>query len=225
MWSLCAFPVASLTRLGWPCRKLLTVGVDAVSQQLRDFGFWEFASVDEVLSARGAVSTQGMLRFAPRTSLDRRKPQFLDLGSNLGFYSLLFAADGWSVLAIEAMEHNRRPLRASLCLNPQLDITLVPAALGSANAAIARTRCVATSIERNRGNGRLECGEAAKAINCSALVHSGRCKDTKRGQQMSSERCKGGSYDVAFCEEVRLRSVDEILHEAKVIAVDAIKVR
>jgi FkbM family methyltransferase len=187
---------------------------DAVSHQLRASGFWEFSAVEEVVASRSG------LHFAPRGSAP---PTFLDLGANLGFYSILFAAEGWSVFSVEAMAHNRRALRASLCLNPSLNVTLIPAALGSAAASRAGVPCIATTIERNRGNGRLTCGPAAAALNCSALVHSGVCHETRRGRTKVDAKCAGGSYDIAVCERVRLAAVDEVLNDAHVGAVDALK--
>jgi FkbM family methyltransferase len=41
----------------------------------------------------------------------------LDVGANIGAISMLFAAKGWSGLAIEASEHNRACLRKSIILN------------------------------------------------------------------------------------------------------------
>ena len=186
---------------------------DAVSAAIQSEGYWEYPSVEAVLASRSG------LRFSPRRDTanndhePQRAPTMLDIGANLGFYSLLFAAQGWSVLSIEAMEHNRRPLRASLCLNPSLNVTLIGTALGSANASRHRAQCVALSVERNRGNGFLACGEeAARMPPCSQLVHSGRCRDTMHGHGVMSwlpnPKCRGGPYDIAYCERVGLRSLE-----------------
>ena len=201
---------------------------DAVSAAIQSEGYWEYPSVEAVLASRSG------LRFSPRRDTanndhePQRAPTMLDIGANLGFYSLLFAAQGWSVLSIEAMEHNRRPLRASLCLNPSLNVTLIGTALGSANASRHRAQCVALSVERNRGNGFLACGEeAARMPPCSQLVHSGRCRDTMHGHGVMSwlpnPKCRGGPYDIAYCERVGLRSLDEVLHEAGAPVVDVLK--
>ena len=58
---------------------------------------------------------------------------FVDIGANLGFYSLLFAHYGYDVLAIEPMRHNVRLINMSLCFSPELRarVTVVNAALAS----------------------------------------------------------------------------------------------
>ncbi|MBT3626549.1 MAG: acyl-CoA/acyl-ACP dehydrogenase, partial [Rhodospirillaceae bacterium] len=51
------------------------------------------------------------------------------------------------------------------------------------------------------------------ALNCSALVHSGVCHETRRGRTKVDAKCAGGSYDIAVCERVRLAAVDEVLND------------
>ena len=48
---------------------------------------------------------------------------FIDIGANLGYYSLLFIASGYKVYAIEPFGANRRALQASLCLLEHADAT------------------------------------------------------------------------------------------------------
>ncbi|KAJ1635568.1 hypothetical protein T492DRAFT_863224 [Pavlovales sp. CCMP2436] len=44
----------------------------------------------------------------------------VDIGANLGFYTMLFAHAGFRVVALEPLAHNRRALEANLCLNPEI---------------------------------------------------------------------------------------------------------
>merc|ERR1719436_1287957 len=86
---------------------------------------------------------------------------FLDIGANLGYYSLLFAHKGYKVIAVEPMTRNRRAIEASLCLNPDLRgrVTVIPAALVAPDEVAGR-HCVirSTNLAANIGNGYLKCG-------------------------------------------------------------------
>ena len=185
-----AVPLNISSIVGPVSMALPTAGApDAVAAHIRAFGYWEWRSPAEMLAARNGLNVSWDARdeqpgAAPKT--------FLDMGANLGFYSILFAANGYRSIAIEAMQPNRRALRATRCLNPALKIEIVAAALGKSGA---HRECIAVSIERNRGNGRVVCGAEAAGFNCTAL---------------NAPR-KRGRHDVAVCEPVRERSVDEVL--------------
>ncbi len=59
---------------------------------------------------------------------DSRGPLLLDIGANLGWYSLQAAAMGFSVISVEPMASNLGGFRRTLCETPQLapQITIVP---------------------------------------------------------------------------------------------------
>ena len=69
---------------------------DAVSERILSRGFWELRHPQELATQAGA-STPAL---PPRGTL-------VDVGANLGYYSLLFAAHGYDALAIEPMLLNR----------------------------------------------------------------------------------------------------------------------
>jgi FkbM family methyltransferase len=56
---------------------------------------------------------------------------FVDVGANIGIYTLLIASNGCDVIAVEPARDARRLLEANLCLNG-LKADIVPAALGRA---------------------------------------------------------------------------------------------
>eukprot|EP00966_Prymnesium_polylepis_P215006 4979752-Prymnesium_polylepis.1 len=117
---------------------------DYVSDDIRIRGTWEFKSVEQ------------LERFS-NVSLPARGT-FVDIGAQIGYFSLNFARRGWSVLAIEPMPHNRRALRASLCVNPSLRsrLALLPYAL--VDKVLGQKRCIVRSGAHNRGNGAMRCG-------------------------------------------------------------------
>ena len=82
---------------------------DIVSKEIATRGYWELKYPSELLHLAGG--SRGVELPRPGT--------FLDIGANLGFYTLLFAQHGYSVLAVEPMLLNRKAIETSLCLNPQ----------------------------------------------------------------------------------------------------------
>ena len=66
---------------------------------------------------------RGLTCSSPTRARDRFSPcraVFLDIGANLGWYSMLFAQAGFDVIAVEAMQRNADAIRSTLCLNPRL---------------------------------------------------------------------------------------------------------
>lgn len=95
---------------------------DYMTEQLAKDGFWEI------------IEPSGMSDLA-ETTLPSPGPDsvFWDIGANVGYYSFLFAAAGYKVVAFEPENTNAALFRASLCLNPALaqNIQLVTKALTS----------------------------------------------------------------------------------------------
>merc|ERR1712217_871426 len=69
---------------------------DIVSKHIAAFGMWEISTCEAMaIRAHTVLSTN---------------VTFLDIGANVGYYSLLFASKGHNVVAIEPMSRNRRAL-------------------------------------------------------------------------------------------------------------------
>lgn len=118
----------------------------------------------------------------------------LDIGANVGFYSLALAAFGWKVSSFEPSENNVALMQASMCRNPELAkmITLHNVGLGAAD-----NHCIYTSHNSNLGDCETRCGMAA--INWV---------DTE------NERKRG---------EMVVRRLDDILAEENVEQIDYVK--
>jgi len=128
--------------------QMVTLGSkDIVSDSIMRTGFWEVHS-PESMAAKA------------HTTPASKKGVMLDIGANIGYYSLMFASRGYHVIAVEPMTRNRRALEASICLNPHLKslITVVPAALTSPGES-EDTYCVirSTNYKINIGNGQMHC--------------------------------------------------------------------
>jgi len=119
---------------------------DWVATRIRRVGYWEVHSPQDVASLGESA------RPLPAAGT------LLDVGANIGYYTLLFAHAGWRVLAVEALATNRRALETSLCLNSDVRarVTLVGAAVGNPTGEEA---CVVGSDSaRNVGDGVMKCG-------------------------------------------------------------------
>lgn len=159
---------------------------DAVSRIIAERGYWDLTrphALAELAGSRLPEGTSG----AP--------PVFLDIGSNLGFYTLLFASAGFDVIAIDAMDHNRRALNASLCLNPALArrVTLIPAALGAPS-------------DEGRKNCRVEASRLHNGGIGNGVLH---CD----GRRSNMTRAPGAAapVDAAMSSEVALTTLDALL--------------
>jgi len=159
---------------------------DIVSASLAKTGEWEVPSPAAMASkARTSIPTDGVL---------------LDIGANIGYYTLMFASQGHRVIAVEPMTRNRRALEGSLCLNPDFKklVTVVPAALVAPNE-VAGMHCVvqSTNSQINIGNGYLTCTGADTYKPC-------------------------GTGD-ANCEEVPVKTLDMLLTEVAPSSIDVVK--
>mmetsp|Transcript_13123 Transcript_13123/g.41876 ORF Transcript_13123/g.41876 Transcript_13123/m.41876 type:complete len:360 (+) Transcript_13123:549-1628(+) len=117
---------------------------DIVSWSVTKLGHWDIRSPEQIFG-RYALPASGAL---------------LDVGSNLGWFSWLFAQSGRRVYAVEAFPTNQRAYRTTLCLNPAWNgsVTLAATAVGGPDAA---GPCVVSgSAGDNAGNGVLRCGRA-----------------------------------------------------------------
>jgi len=94
---------------------------DIVSWSVTKLGHWDIRSPEQIFG-RYALPASGAL---------------LDVGSNLGWFSWLFAQSGRRVYAVEAFPTNQRAYRTTLCLNPAWNgsVTLAATAVGGPDAA------------------------------------------------------------------------------------------
>jgi len=124
--------------LGEPFQMAVYAKDDIVSDSICKTGTWELLEKD--MAAFGPVG------------------HALDIGANVGFYSLALANRGWNVIAFEPMAANNALMEATMCRNPALNakITLNKFGLGAKS-----DHCVIVSGDTNLGDGVSKCGEDA----------------------------------------------------------------
>ena len=164
---------------------------DPMSRNIRNRGFWEIQNPQELADLAGTTLSQKI----------NQSRYLLDIGANIGFYSLLFAHFGWHSIAVEPMPSNLRALNISLCLNPRLSrhVTVIPTALTTPEAS---GRCIIRSDNLRYGNGGigngiLDCRQ--RNVPCVSEMHSS-------------------------CYAVPTQTVDSMLRQAQPSRIDVVKV-
>ncbi|KNC84473.1 hypothetical protein SARC_03306 [Sphaeroforma arctica JP610] len=119
---------------------------DIVSGSLKNEGAWEYELVKNFWRRVTAAKE------SPKTGI------FLDVGANVGYWTLVGLDLGYSVLAVEPMHENVRLLKITQCLNPQFEgkLTVLPIGLG-----VKKATCHVMSDNKNVGDGHTICGAEA----------------------------------------------------------------
>lgn len=104
---------------------------------------WEQNEADTLLASLLAIESRG-----------QADPVFLDIGANLGCFSLAIAGLGYDVIAFEGMPRNLMALYSSLCATPSLldSYTLFPFAVGD-----KEEDCTMFSDAINTADGHMVC--------------------------------------------------------------------
>eukprot|EP00403_Amphidinium_massartii_P044513 CAMPEP_0178469178 /NCGR_PEP_ID=MMETSP0689_2-20121128/53295_1 /TAXON_ID=160604 /ORGANISM="Amphidinium massartii, Strain CS-259" /LENGTH=312 /DNA_ID=CAMNT_0020096245 /DNA_START=37 /DNA_END=975 /DNA_ORIENTATION=- len=181
----CVPPGMQVAKLSQGFSMVVLGSNDIVSTTLLSKGSWEISSPGDFAEKVGASSlpTHGT---------------FLDIGANIGYYTMMFAHAGYDVIAVEPMTRNRAAMEGTLCLNPELRsrVKIVPVALVEPDE-VGRTKCVikSTNYEINIGNGALACGH-------------------------NVQDCAPGD---ANCEVVPVKTLNMVLGEVHPPAIDMLK--
>lgn len=88
---------------------------DFISDHIMKKGYWEIETVHDM--AKLAPSQRRLPPRPLRANKGASSTVFYDVGAHVGYYSFLFAAAGYEVVAIEAEATNVALFRASLCWN------------------------------------------------------------------------------------------------------------
>jgi len=132
---------------------------DVVSESFSKRGFWEVEKPDDMIPP----DMKGKMTLPAHGTL-------LDIGANIGDYTMLFASKGYNVIAVEPMTRNRAAMQATLCLNPEFKerVKVVTAALVAPDE-VANAKCVIEANKDNIGDGNLKCGKEADITKLNAV--------------------------------------------------------
>ena len=90
---------------------------DIVSSQILQMGNWEEDETNNLLTALTFYSSIKQLK--------REEIYVLDIGSNIGWYTLFIAKFGYNILSFDASNVNNYILKKNYCLNRELNITII----------------------------------------------------------------------------------------------------
>ena len=174
---------------------------DWVSDMIAWHGVWEMNGPSAFLN--------GLVHMGKDVRLPRPGGTFLDIGANVGYYTLMFADRGDSVIAIEPLARNRAAIEATLCLNPDLvsRVRLVATALGTTTES--GWQCVMRpQVRRNLGNGVLECG---RNYTCNSPEPPSEDTLTQR----TGKSITLAQWRQLPCDDVSLQTLDAVLAAIK----------
>ena len=161
-------------------------------------GTWEETEIHAVLTA---LERAVEVNRSAGTNSTAPAPALLDIGANIGTFSLVAAAFGYTVRAFEAMPRNARAIYQTLCWNPQLRerLTLFPYALGEDEAS-----CAVMSIPGNVANGNLVCTDEQLAQHHD-MERRGVTHTVRLGEYLGGVRSDVMKIDVEGFEPMVLR--------------------
>ena len=90
---------------------------DTVSSQILQMGNWEEDETSNLLTALTFYSSIKQLK--------REEIYVLDIGSNIGWYTLFLAKYGYNILSFDVSNVNNYILKKNYCLNRELNITII----------------------------------------------------------------------------------------------------
>ncbi len=137
--------LAAANFAGTPFQMYVHSAGDIVSSFILRNRVWEGGEVRCLTAAlEGYVKRKGIR--------DRSSLTFLDIGAQIGWYTLGIGLKGYRVIAFEPMKANWYMARKSLCMNPKVNAVLLDKALGTQEA-----RCDLYTSPDNTGDPNLFC--------------------------------------------------------------------
>ena len=119
---------------------------DYISNSIRFGQSWESTETKQIINALNYYSS---LKNIPNDNI-----YIIDIGANVGWYTLFLGKNGYQVLSFEPSILNIYILRKNLCLNPNLNITLINKGLFT-----EEKRCDYYFQKGNIGNGMIQCNK------------------------------------------------------------------
>ena len=90
---------------------------DFISKSISDVGSWEPEDTNNIISA--------LNYYSDKMKIDKNDIYILDIGANIGWYSLYLGRNGYKVFSFEPSKINYYILLKNYCLNIDIDITII----------------------------------------------------------------------------------------------------
>jgi FkbM family methyltransferase len=128
---------------------------DIVSDEIRDNGGWETKIVNEIILI--------FVKYAEEYNLSLSDLTFVDIGANVGWFTMIMAAVGVNVIAFEPMEQNLYLIRKTLC-NPENSYFSDRVLVFATGLSNETQTCIVFSGKSNVGDGITSCVEDTSTI-------------------------------------------------------------
>lgn len=102
-------------------------------------GYYEYYETKSILSSLSYYST--------KKNISKNETFILDIGANIGWYSIILAKNGYSIMSFEASKINYYILRKNFCLYKDMNIIIINLGLDS-----EKKNCILYHPLRNIGN-------------------------------------------------------------------------
>lgn len=137
---------------------------DVISTEILNNQNWEGDKTNNLLTA--------LLYYSALLNVNAQDIYVLDIGAKIGWYSLFIAKYGYNIISFEPSEINNYILKKSLCINKELNITLIKKGLNSDEG-----KCDFYITKGNVGDGWIFCDK--NTILPDNLIKSGEVIVTK----------------------------------------------
>ena len=119
---------------------------DAVSNSILKSGNWEPLETKKILSS--------LNYYSKKEHISKNSIFMLDIGANIGWYSLYLGKNGYNVMSFEPSKRNYYILKKNFCLDENLNITIINKALDN-----EEKNCTLYHHIKNVGNAIMICDE------------------------------------------------------------------
>ena len=90
---------------------------DIVSKIISKYGYWEQSETQSLLSS--------LLYYAKKKKITKKDVYVLDIGANIGWYSIFFGNNGFNVISFEPSKTNYYILLKNYCLNQDINMIII----------------------------------------------------------------------------------------------------
>ena len=90
---------------------------DAVSNSIIKKGTWEYKETKSILTALSYYSI--------KLNIPKNDIYVLDIGANIGWYSLILGKKGYQIISFESSNFNYYILLKNFCNNPEINMTII----------------------------------------------------------------------------------------------------